>query len=78
MERFDKLKSWKFPKVHTHAHAPGDVRRKGVSRNYNTKPNEKAHGILKKFYLFKSNFKNVEITVSMSSYIVLLTVLPCS
>ena len=32
---------------------------KGVSRNYNTKPNEKMHGPLKKSYVRQTNFKNI-------------------
>lgn len=36
-----------------------DIRQKGATRNYNTKPNEKANGPLKKYYQFRTNFKNV-------------------
>ncbi|KAH9017269.1 hypothetical protein EDB85DRAFT_2203032 [Lactarius pseudohatsudake] len=44
-----KLKNWNFPKMHA----------AGASRNYNTKPNEKLHGPLKKTYARQTNFKNV-------------------
>ncbi|KAH9013071.1 hypothetical protein EDB85DRAFT_2158478 [Lactarius pseudohatsudake] len=36
-----------------------DIKAKGASRNYNTKPNEKLHGPLRKLYLTRTNFKNV-------------------
>ncbi|KAG2018372.1 hypothetical protein CC2G_007806 [Coprinopsis cinerea AmutBmut pab1-1] len=52
--------SWTFPKVHAHTHLPRDIYLKGVTRNYNTKPNEGMHPILKDFYLFMTNFKNFE------------------
>jgi hypothetical protein len=31
-----------------------------VTRNYNTKPNEKAHRPFKKFYLLDTNFKDTD------------------
>ncbi|KAF8802160.1 hypothetical protein BYT27DRAFT_7261276 [Phlegmacium glaucopus] len=52
-------KSWNFPKAHTHRHVWDDIRQKGITQNYNTKPNEKAHHILKLFYQLHTNFKNV-------------------
>ena len=52
-------KSWSFPKAHTHKHMFDDIQRKGATRNYNTKPNEKCHGSLKNSYKFRTNFKNV-------------------
>ncbi|KAF9045535.1 hypothetical protein BJ165DRAFT_1415498 [Panaeolus papilionaceus] len=52
-------KEWDFPKVHTHQHVFDDIRNKGVTRNYNTKPGEKSNGPLKKFYQNHTNFKNV-------------------
>ncbi|KAI0258015.1 hypothetical protein BC834DRAFT_975858 [Gloeopeniophorella convolvens] len=55
----DKPKNWAFPKMHALIHSFDDIRAKGVSRNYNTKPNEKMHGPLKKAYLFRTNFKDV-------------------
>ncbi|KAF9455170.1 hypothetical protein BDZ94DRAFT_1146294, partial [Collybia nuda] len=43
-------KSWNFPKNHTHGHLFKDIEEKGVTQNYNTKFNEKAHGPLKTSY----------------------------
>ena len=43
-----------------HKHAFADIRAKGVTRNFNTKPNEQMHGPLKIAYKFRTNFKNVE------------------
>ncbi|KAG2004409.1 hypothetical protein CC2G_002968 [Coprinopsis cinerea AmutBmut pab1-1] len=53
-------KNWAFPKIHAHTHLPRDIYLKGVTRNYNTKPNEGMHPILKDFYRFMTNFKNFE------------------
>ncbi|KAA1476942.1 hypothetical protein DENSPDRAFT_758082, partial [Dentipellis sp. KUC8613] len=59
LQRFGQLlKNWNFPKVHLHIHAFEGIRHKGVTKNYNTKPNEKMHGPLKKAYA-RTNFKNV-------------------
>ena len=70
-------KNWNFPKIHWIEHAFDDIVAKGASRNYNTKPNEKLHGPLKKSYT-QSNFKdvapqvchtevaNIELTKSMA------------
>ena len=52
-------KSWIFPKAHTHKHMFNDIQRKGVTQNYNTKPNEKCHSAFKNSYKFQTNFKNV-------------------
>ncbi|KAF9565919.1 hypothetical protein CPC08DRAFT_629091 [Agrocybe pediades] len=52
-------KQWDFPKLHTHQHMFDDILSKGVTRNFNTKPNEKLNGPLKKFYRNHTNFKNV-------------------
>ncbi|THG93162.1 hypothetical protein EW026_g7998 [Hermanssonia centrifuga] len=54
-----KVKNWNFIKIHSHVHAADDIRAKGVTRNYNTKPNENSHGRLKKAYQ-RTNFKNIE------------------
>ncbi|KAG1840105.1 hypothetical protein C8R48DRAFT_621151 [Suillus tomentosus] len=51
-------KSWNFPKKHLSAHLFDDIEAKGVTRNYNTKPNEKMHGPLKDAYQDHTNFKN--------------------
>ena len=40
-----------------------DILNKGATRNYNTKPNEKANGPLKKYYKH-TNFKKVASQVS--------------
>jgi hypothetical protein len=52
-------KNWCFPKMHALVHSFDDIREKGASRNYNTKPNEKLHGPLKKSYLLRTNFRDV-------------------
>ncbi|KAK0500068.1 hypothetical protein EDD18DRAFT_1102263 [Armillaria luteobubalina] len=54
-----KVKSWNFPKIHSHKHLVDDIMAKGVTRNYNTKPNEKMHGPLKYAYQLRTNFKEV-------------------
>ncbi|KAH9017439.1 hypothetical protein EDB84DRAFT_1628850 [Lactarius hengduanensis] len=55
----EKVKDWNFPKMHALVHSFDDIEAKGASRNYNTKPNEKLHGPLRKLYLTRTNFKNV-------------------
>ncbi|KAK0493804.1 hypothetical protein EDD18DRAFT_1107781 [Armillaria luteobubalina] len=52
-------KKWNFPKVHSHKHMVDDILEKGVTLNYNTKPNEKMHGPLKDAYQLQTNFKDV-------------------
>ena len=52
-------KKWSFPKMHALVHAFDDIKAKGASRNYNTKPNEKLYRPLKKAYLTQTNFKNI-------------------
>lgn len=44
--------------MHLSAHLFDDIEAKGVTRNYNTKPNEKMHGPLKDAYQDRTNFKN--------------------
>jgi len=51
-------KSWNFPKIHLSAHLFDEIEAKGVTRNYNMKPNEKMHGPLKDAYQDHTNFKN--------------------
>ncbi|KAG2033410.1 hypothetical protein BDR03DRAFT_872154, partial [Suillus americanus] len=51
--------SWSFPKEHLVAHLFDDIMAKGVTRNYNTMPNEKCHGPLKASYQDQTNFKDV-------------------
>ena len=40
----NRQKSWKFPKFHLLGHAFDSIDEKGVTTNYNTKPNEHEHG----------------------------------
>ncbi|SJL14897.1 uncharacterized protein ARMOST_18373 [Armillaria ostoyae] len=54
-----KAKSWNFPKIHSHQHLVDDIMAKGVTQNYNTKPNEKMHRPLKDAYQLRTNFKEV-------------------
>lgn len=64
------VKTWNFPKMHALVHSFDDIEAKGASRNYNTKPNEKLHGPIRKFYLTRTNFKNVAPQVRCISYII--------
>ncbi|EGO19792.1 hypothetical protein SERLADRAFT_442622 [Serpula lacrymans var. lacrymans S7.9] len=52
-------KSWNFLKMHMNKHAFEDIKAKGITQNYNTKPNEQLHGLLKDSYQFRTNFKHV-------------------
>ncbi|KAG2036604.1 hypothetical protein BDR03DRAFT_934392 [Suillus americanus] len=52
-------KNWNYPKLHMDLHIFDDVKAKGATRNYNTKPNEKMHGSLKDSYLLWTNFRDV-------------------
>ncbi|KAI6143304.1 hypothetical protein BKA82DRAFT_4331247 [Pisolithus tinctorius] len=52
-------KNWNFPKNHTRMHVFDDIEAKGVTHNFNMKPNEKMHGPLKEAYQKQTNFKNV-------------------
>ena len=45
--------------MHSRKHLFDDIEAKGVTRNYNTKPNEKLHGPLKESYKLWTNFKDV-------------------
>lgn len=58
-------KNWNFPKMHTNSHVFNDIVSKGVTRNYNTKPNEGMHRPLKNIYRDRTNFKNVAEQVSL-------------
>ncbi|KAI6142367.1 hypothetical protein BKA82DRAFT_153750, partial [Pisolithus tinctorius] len=57
-------KNWNFPKNHTHMHVFDDIEAKGVTCNFNMKPNEKMHGPLKQAYQKQTNFKDVVQQVS--------------
>ncbi|KAG1901334.1 uncharacterized protein F5891DRAFT_1128092 [Suillus fuscotomentosus] len=52
-------KSWNFPKKHLLTHLFDNILAKGVTRNYNTKVNEKMHGPLRAIYLQWTNFRDV-------------------
>ncbi|KAG2103715.1 uncharacterized protein F5147DRAFT_746667 [Suillus discolor] len=52
-------KSWNFPKKHLLTHLFDDILAKGVTRNDNTKVNEKMHGPLRAIYFWRTNFKDV-------------------
>jgi hypothetical protein len=67
--RGESVKDWNFPKLHALVHSFDDVVAKGVTRNYNTKPNEKLHHPLKKAYM-RTNFKDVASQVSCLHYYV--------
>ncbi|KAH8980970.1 hypothetical protein EDB86DRAFT_2813253 [Lactarius hatsudake] len=53
------MKDWNFPKMHALVHSFDDIESKGATRNYNTKPNEKLHGHIKKAYARRTNFKDI-------------------
>ncbi|KAH9061804.1 hypothetical protein EDB83DRAFT_2506592 [Lactarius deliciosus] len=55
----DLMQAWDFPKMHALVHSFNDIEMKGATRNYNTKPNEKLHGHIKKAYARRTNFKDV-------------------
>ena len=56
----DDSKDWNIPKMHTHAHTFPDIMAKGVTINYDTKPNEGTHGAPKDTYKLMSNGKEYE------------------
>ena len=58
-------KNWDFPKIHMLSHLFDDIMNKGVTRNYNTQPNEQMHGSLKDSYDLRTNFKNVAAQVGL-------------
>ena len=66
--RQENDKDWNFPKMHALVHSFDDIKAKGASRNYNTKPNEKLHGPLKKAFARQTNFKNVEFQVHHNKF----------
>ena len=63
----DNAYHWNFPKMHSHIHLFDDILAKGVTRNMNTKPNEKMHGPLKQLYQLQTNFKETDEQVSDSA-----------
>ncbi|KAG2741161.1 hypothetical protein P692DRAFT_201727134 [Suillus brevipes Sb2] len=66
-------KNWNFPKVHALTHAFSDIRAKGASRNFSTRPNEKQHGPLKRAYLRQTNRKDVANQVLKLDHISLVS-----
>ncbi|KAI6154717.1 hypothetical protein BKA82DRAFT_4326366 [Pisolithus tinctorius] len=58
-----------FPKNHTHMHVFDDIEAKGVTHNFNMKPNEKMHGPLKEAYQKQTNFKDVAQQVSPKLFV---------
>ncbi|KAI6151572.1 hypothetical protein BKA82DRAFT_169619, partial [Pisolithus tinctorius] len=57
-------KNWNFPKNHIHMHVFNNIKAKGVTHNFNTKPNENMHGPLKEAYQKQTNFKDIAQQVS--------------
>ncbi|KAG2129743.1 hypothetical protein DEU56DRAFT_872433 [Suillus clintonianus] len=55
----DTIKNWNFPKIHSGKHIFDDIMAKGAARNFSTRPNEKQHGPIKKWYLRQTNRKNI-------------------
>ncbi|KAI6038377.1 hypothetical protein EDC04DRAFT_2603977 [Pisolithus marmoratus] len=55
-------------KNHTHMHVFDNIKAKGITHNFNTKPNEKMHGLLKEKYQRHTNFKNVAQQCRISNY----------
>lgn len=51
--------NWDFIKLHLSNRLFDDIEAKGVTHNYNTKPNEKMHGPVKKAYRDHMNFKDI-------------------
>lgn len=52
--------------MHSHKHAFADIRAKGATLNYNTKPNKKLHKPLRDVYNLRTNFKQVAEQVGQS------------
>ncbi|KAJ3540473.1 hypothetical protein NMY22_g4276 [Coprinellus aureogranulatus] len=57
-QRLHPAKDWNFPKAHTHKHLVDEIKRKGATRNSNTKTFEAMHPSLKKDFK-RTNFVNV-------------------
>ncbi|KAI0677658.1 hypothetical protein C8Q78DRAFT_962196, partial [Trametes maxima] len=53
-------KNWEFPKAHGHEHTPTDMWNKGRTDTYDSKIFEPLHRPLKKIYLERTNFKEIE------------------
>ncbi|KAG1797456.1 uncharacterized protein HD556DRAFT_1233350 [Suillus plorans] len=55
----DTIKNWNFPKIHSGKHIFDDIMVKGAARNFSTRPNEKQHGPIKRWYLRQTNRKDI-------------------
>ncbi|KAG1841300.1 hypothetical protein DFJ58DRAFT_718174 [Suillus subalutaceus] len=55
----DATKNWNFPKMHASKHIFDDILTKGAARNFSTRPNEKQHGLIKRWYLRQTNCKDI-------------------
>jgi len=53
------VKEFNFPKMHAHQHVFDHILDKGATYGYSTKLFERLHGPLKKWYLLRTNFKNI-------------------
>ncbi|KAG2112054.1 uncharacterized protein F5147DRAFT_744680 [Suillus discolor] len=62
---------------HLSVHLFDDIEAKGVTQNYNTKPNETMHGPLKDAYQDRTNFKNFTEQVSITITTVLIAEYIC-
>ncbi|KAI9434761.1 hypothetical protein BJY52DRAFT_1197985 [Lactarius psammicola] len=71
-------KNWNFPKMHVLVHSFDNIEAKGASCNYNTKPNEKLHGPLKKLYARQTNFKHVAPQILRIKHASFMLALICS
>ncbi|PCH43343.1 hypothetical protein WOLCODRAFT_86231, partial [Wolfiporia cocos MD-104 SS10] len=69
----DNDKNWNFPKVHTHQHAFEDIKAKGVTRNYNTKPSERQHQVLKKSYQLRANKRDFAQQILTAEHLLLVS-----
>ena len=49
--------------MHLQGHAFEDIKAKGATQNYNTKPNEKLHRPLRDAYQLRTNYKDVAAQV---------------
>ncbi|KAH8991781.1 hypothetical protein EDB86DRAFT_3065116 [Lactarius hatsudake] len=72
------MQNWNFPKMHALVHSFDNIEAKGASRNYNTKPNEKLHGPLKKAYARQTNFKNVAPQILRVEHAKFMSILICN
>ncbi|KAG1832600.1 hypothetical protein F4604DRAFT_1886959 [Suillus subluteus] len=55
----DVTKNWNFPKMHASKHIFNDIIAKGAARNFSTRPNEKQHGPIKRWYLRQTNREDI-------------------